>query len=457
MNIYSRRRISKDLRSYETANYLGTYATVVAALMTLQATQTKPRRLWVGILVCVFIIFGGVFLWTSLSKEPQQVPYTDFENRVLNAEIESVVIIGQTIRAITKHNDLLVTDVDPARTKDLVPNLIAQGVSIEFSKSAPYSLRSVWPWLIAGVSAFVTMLFLYVAYRRATTSQAAPFYLGKSRAHLSLPRRAKITFQDVVLSDEAMAPVQCMIEFLKEPQKFQKLGATIDKAILFVGPPGTGKTLLLSAFGEESKVPVFEALGSEFTEMYPGVGAARVRDMFEQGRKHAPCIIVIDQLEALCRPRPAWPDPVESDAEMAVQQLLGEIDGFRASDGVLVVAATNRPDLIDEALVRPGRFAVVEIKEPDVAQIERILRVHASKYKLAASVDIPELASELSKRIPSCTGAHVNRVLNTAGLLAAGGIGADGIGMEHLMAAVNKVKDQCRLPQYDSEASDADS
>jgi len=248
-----------------------------------------------------------------------------------------------------------------------------------------------------------------------------------------------------------------MIEFLKDPMKFQKLGATIEKAILLVGPPGTGKTFLLRALAGEANVPLFETLGSEFTEMYPGVGAARVRDMFEQGRKHAPCIIVIDQIEALCRARPARPDPVESDAEMALQQLLGEIDGLHANDGVILVAATNRPDLIDEALVRPGRFAVVEIEEPDMAQIEAILKVHARKYPLEASVDIPVLARELSKRIPSCTGAHVNQVLNRAAHLAASGIGADSIGMEHLMAAVDKVKAECRLPQSETEASDADS
>jgi len=248
-----------------------------------------------------------------------------------------------------------------------------------------------------------------------------------------------------------------MIEFLKDPMKFQKLGATIEKAILLVGPPGTGKTFLLRALAGEANVPLFETLGSEFTEMYPGVGAARVRDMFEQGRKHAPCIIVIDQIEALCRARPARPDPVESDAEMALQQLLGEIDGLHANDGVILVAATNRPDLIDEALVRPGRFAVVEIEEPDMAQIEAILKVHARKYPLEASVDIPVLARELSKRIPSCTGAHVNQVLNRAAHLAASGIGADRIGMEHLMAAGDKVKAECRLPQSETEASDADS
>src|SRR6184192_543018 len=239
---------------------------------------------------------------------------------------------------------------------------------------------------------------------------------GKSRARMLTEERKKTTFADVAGIDEAKEELQEIIEFLKDPQKFQKLGGRIPKGVLIVGPPGTGKTLLERAIAGEANVPFFSISGSDFVEMFVGVGASRVRDLFEQGKKHAPCIIFIDEIDAVGRHRGAGLGGGHDEREQTLNQLLVEMDGFESNDGVILLAATNRPDILDPALLRPGRFdRQIVVDMPDVKGREQILRVHTRKIPLGANVNLERIA----KGTPGLSGAELSNVVNEAALLAA--------------------------------------
>src|SRR2546428_6218569 len=239
---------------------------------------------------------------------------------------------------------------------------------------------------------------------------------GRSRARLLTEDRKKITFSDVAGIDEAKEEVVEIIEFLKDPHKFQKLGGRIPKGVLIVGPPGTGKTLLAKAIAGEAGVPFFSISGSDFVEMFVGVGASRVRDLFEQGKKHAPCIIFIDEIDAVGRHRGAGLGGGHDEREQTLNQLLVEMDGFESNDGVILIAATNRPDVLDPALLRPGRFdRQVGVARPDVKGREEILRVHARRIPLAPDVDLKVLA----RGSPGFSGADLANLVNQAALPAA--------------------------------------
>ena len=271
-------------------------------------------------------------------------------------------------------------------------------------------------WLANGLP-MLLLLGLWIFFMRQMQSggnKALSF--GKSRARLLSSQQKKVTFKDVAGVEEAKEELQEIIEFLREPQKFQKLGGRIPKGVLLVGPPGTGKTLLARAIAGEANVPFFSISGSDFVEMFVGVGASRVRDLFEQGKKNAPCIIFIDEIDAVGRHRGAGLGGGHDEREQTLNQLLVEMDGFESNEGVILIAATNRPDVLDPALLRPGRFdRRVVVPRPDVGGREAILKVHTKKIPLAEDVDI----SVLARGSPGFSGADLANLVNEAALLAA--------------------------------------
>src|SRR5438045_1243476 len=239
---------------------------------------------------------------------------------------------------------------------------------------------------------------------------------GKSRARLLTAHQKKVTFKDVAGVEEAKEELQEIIDFLKEPQKFQKLGGRIPKGVLLVGPPGTGKTLLARAIAGEANVPFFSISGSDFVEMFVGVGASRVRDLFEQGKKNAPCIIFIDEIDAVGRHRGAGMGGGHDEREQTLNQLLVEMDGFESNEGVIIIAATNRPDVLDPAILRPGRFdRRIVVPRPDVTGREQIFKVHLRKVPMSADVDV----EVLSRMTPGLSGADIENLVNEAALIAA--------------------------------------
>ncbi len=288
------------------------------------------------------------------------------------------------------------------------------GISdIRFSEKAP----SLWQYLLGyGPWLLIIAVWLFFLRRMQGVGSKGIFSFGKSRARLLTENRPKVTFDDVAGADEAKEELREIIEFLKEPEKFQRLGGKIPKGALLLGPPGTGKTLLAKAVAGEAGVPFFSMSGADFVEMFVGVGASRVRDLFEQGKRNAPCIIFIDEIDAVGRQRGAGLGGGHDEREQTLNQLLVEMDGFDSNEGVIVIAATNRPDVLDQALLRPGRFdRQIVVDRPDVRGREGILRVHTKKIPLGRDVDI----SILAKGTPGFSGADLANMVNEAALLAA--------------------------------------
>src|SRR6187431_864698 len=260
------------------------------------------------------------------------------------------------------------------------------------------------------------MGFLAFTLRQMQAGGNKALSFGKSKAKLLNNQQKRVTFKDVAGVDEPKEELQEIIEFLKDPQKFQKLGGKIPKGVLMMGPPGTGKTLLAKAVAGEANVPFFSISGSDFVEMFVGVGASRVRDLFEQGKKSAPCIIFIDEIDAVGRHRGAGLGGGHDEREQTLNQLLVEMDGFDTQEGVIIIAATNRPDVLDPALLRPGRFdRQITVSLPDVKGREEILKVHSRKVKMAEEVDLAVIA----RGTPGYSGAELANVINEAALLAA--------------------------------------
>ena len=275
--------------------------------------------------------------------------------------------------------------------------------------------------------------FFFMRQMQGGNGKAMGF--GKSRARMLTEKTGRITFEDVAGIDEAKTELEEVVDFLKDPQKFQRLGGKIPKGVLLVGPPGTGKTLLARAIAGEANVPFFTISGSDFVEMFVGVGASRVRDMFEQGKKHAPCIIFIDEIDAVGRHRGAGLGNGNDEREQTLNQLLVEMDGFEANEGVILIAATNRPDVLDPALLRPGRFdRQVVVSNPDIAGREKILKVHMRKVPLAGDVD----ARVIARGTPGFSGADLANLVNEAALLAARS-GRHTVGMHEFEMAKDKV------------------
>ncbi|HEX2441005.1 MAG TPA: ATP-dependent zinc metalloprotease FtsH [Methylomirabilota bacterium] len=368
--------------------------------------------------LALFMVIGliVILLFTVFSTSQQggqELPnFSEFLRAVESNRVESVTIRGNLVTYSLKDGG------QPLRTfivdyPDLIKMLRERGVRI--AVKPPDSN----PWYTIVLQWFPMLLFIGVwifFMRQMQGGGAKALSFGKARARLISEKQNKITFQDVAGVDEAKEELREIIDFLKDPQKFQKLGGKIPKGVLLVGPPGTGKTLLAKAIAGEANVPFFSISGSDFVEMFVGVGASRVRDLFEQGKKHAPCIIFMDEIDAVGRHRGAGLGGGHDEREQTLNQLLVEMDGFETNEGVILIAATNRPDVLDPALLRPGRFdRQVVVPRPDVKGREEILRVHARRIPLAPNVDLKVLA----RGTPGFSGADLANLVNEAALLAA--------------------------------------
>jgi cell division protease FtsH len=370
----------------------------------------KNLALWMVIglvVVLLFNVFGG--LSEKSTFEPN---YSDFLRNVEAGRVESVTIRGNLVTGKLKDGGDFRTYV--VESPDLVKTLRERNVRITVR---PLDQN---PWYMSLlISWFPMILFIGVwifFMRQMQGGGAKALSFGKARARLISEKHNKVTFADVAGVDEAKEELREIIEFLKDPQKFQKLGGKIPKGVLLVGPPGTGKTLLAKAIAGEANVPFFSISGSDFVEMFVGVGASRVRDLFEQGKKHAPCIIFMDEIDAVGRHRGAGLGGGHDEREQTLNQLLVEMDGFETNEGVILIAATNRPDVLDPALLRPGRFdRQVVVARPDVKGREEILRVHARRIPIAPDVDLKVLA----RGTPGFSGADLANLVNEAALLAA--------------------------------------
>ena len=370
--------------------------------------------------IIIWLVFGAALLalfnlfQTSSSSTPgSQLAYSDFIAEVESQRIEEVVIEGRNLKGKTK-NGRVVTSVMPEGT-DVVAVLDANDVRIIASpedSGMPSFLSILLSWF--PMLLFIGIWVFFMRQMQGGSRGAMGF--GKSRAKLLTEHQGRVTFEDVAGIDEAKTELEEVVEFLKDPGKFQRLGGKIPKGVLLVGPPGTGKTLLAKAIAGEANVPFFTISGSDFVEMFVGVGASRVRDMFEQGKKNAPCIIFIDEIDAVGRHRGAGLGGGNDEREQTLNQMLVEMDGFEANEGVILIAATNRPDVLDPALLRPGRFdRQVVVPNPDVIGREKILKVHMRKTPLAEGVE-PRV---IARGTPGFSGADLANLVNEAALLAA--------------------------------------
>ncbi len=372
----------------------------------------RNLALWVIIALLLVVLFN-LFQPGSSRSPAAQLAYSDFIADVNAGRVRDVTIQGRIVSGILADGRQFQTYTPEDPT--LVSRLTEKGVRViakpEESDVNPL-LHYVLSWfpmlLLIGVWIF------FMRQMQGGGGRAMGF--GKSRARLLTEKQGRITFDDVAGIDEAKGELQEIVEFLKDPQKFQRLGGKIPKGCLLVGPPGTGKTLLARAIAGEANVPFFTISGSDFVEMFVGVGASRVRDMFEQGKKNAPCIIFIDEIDAVGRHRGAGLGGGNDEREQTLNQMLVEMDGFESNEGVILIAATNRPDVLDPALLRPGRFdRQVVVPNPDVNGREKILRVHMRKVPLASDVD-PKV---IARGTPGFSGADLANLVNEAALLAA--------------------------------------
>jgi cell division protease FtsH len=368
-----------------------------------------------SIVFWVVLIGVAAFVWTFSSKfqrNESAVSFSEFVAWVDSGQVARVVITGNEITGITKANESFKTYAPP-QYEGLANRLIERTVIVNAKEPA----ASPWATILYSWAPILLMIGFWIFFMRQVQSggnKALSF--GKSKAKLSSSAQKKVTFRDVAGVDEAKEELQEIIDFLKEPQKFQKLGGRIPKGVLLMGPPGTGKTLLARAVAGEANVPFFSISGSDFVEMFVGVGASRVRDLFEQGKKNAPCIIFIDEIDAVGRHRGAGLGGGHDEREQTLNQLLVEMDGFESNEGVILMAATNRPDVLDPALLRPGRFdRRVIVNRPDVKGREGILAVHTRKIPLSDDVDIRVLA----RGTAGFSGADLANLVNEAALNAA--------------------------------------
>jgi cell division protease FtsH len=375
---------------------------------------TKNLVLW-GVIILLLFALINLFQGGSSSHGPQtDMGYSDFLDQVDQGKIANVTIQGQTITG-HKSDGLQFSTMAPANDPSLIAKLSEHKVTFSV---APVD-DNMHPLFQILISWFPMLLLIGVwifFMRQMQSGGGKAMGFGKSRARLLTEKVGRVTFEDVAGIDEAKQELQEIVEFLKDPQKFQRLGGKIPKGVLLIGPPGTGKTLLARAIAGEANVPFFTISGSDFVEMFVGVGASRVRDMFEQGKKNAPCIIFIDEIDAVGRHRGAGLGGGNDEREQTLNQLLVEMDGFEANEGVILVAATNRPDVLDPALLRPGRFdRQVVVPNPDILGREQILKVHMRKVPLAPDVD----ARVIARGTPGFSGADLANLVNEAALLAA--------------------------------------
>ena len=372
----------------------------------------KSLGLWMVILL-VLVVVVSVVQGPSTTARGNQVAYSDFLTKVDEGGVKAVEIRGaEIVGKLSDDSDF--RTYNPGDTQ-LIQKLREKGVHFD---AKPEESRSLLAQLFFNMLPFVLMIGIWIFVMRQMQNGAGrgAMGFGKSRAKLLVQKEGRVTFDDVAGIDEAREELQEIVEFLKDPQKFNRLGGKIPKGALLVGPPGTGKTLLARAIAGEANVPFFNISGSDFVEMFVGVGASRVRDMFEQAKKSAPCIIFIDEIDAVGRSRGAGLGGGNDEREQTLNQLLVEMDGFDANEGIIIVAATNRPDVLDPALLRPGRFdRQVVVGRPDIEGREKILAVHMKKVPLAPDVNPRTIA----RGTPGFSGADLANLVNEAALLAA--------------------------------------
>jgi cell division protease FtsH len=369
----------------------------------------KNLALWLVISLVMIMLFN---MMTQKDREQKAVPYTAFLAAVEEGRITEVVIQGSNIEG--QFTDKTHFKTFAPNDPELISHLTSKGVAIE---ARPDEDRSFWVTLLVSWGPILLLIAVWIFFMRQMQSGGGKaMSFGKSRAKLLNESSVKVTFNDVAGIDEAKDELEEIVSFLKDPKKFSRLGGRIPKGVLLVGPPGTGKTLLARAIAGEAGVPFFSISGSDFVEMFVGVGASRVRDLFVQGKKNAPCIIFIDEIDAVGRHRGAGLGGGHDEREQTLNQLLVEMDGFESNEGVILIAATNRPDVLDPALLRPGRFdRQVVVPRPDVRGRLKILQVHARKVPLGGDVDLEVLA----KGTPGFSGADLENLVNEAALLAA--------------------------------------
>ena len=366
---------------------------------------------WIVLFLLIVVLFN-VFSSGSGSMQTREVSYSDFVQSVQGGSVSSATLDGEKVRFMTTDNTQFVTiRPNDANVTDL---LIANEVAIRAEQQEQSGIQSflmtIFPFLL------LIGVWIFFMNRMQGGGRGGAMGFGKSRAKLLTEKQGRVTFDDVAGIDEAKEELEEIVEFLRNPQKFSRLGGQIPKGALLVGPPGTGKTLLARAIAGEAGVPFFTISGSDFVEMFVGVGASRVRDMFEQAKKNAPCIVFIDEIDAVGRNRGAGYGGGNDEREQTLNQLLVEMDGFEANEGVIILAATNRRDVLDPALLRPGRFdRQVTVPNPDIKGREKILKVHARKTPLGPDVELRLIA----RGTPGFSGADLANLVNEAALMAA--------------------------------------
>jgi len=365
-----------------------------------------------GVLVVALIGLYSMMTGGTRAAGVSPVTYSQLLTKVNSGEVKSAVIRGSAVEVRDATNKTF-TAVTPNNQDDLVKRLESQGADIEVKPAGGFTLVG---FLLQSLP-ILLLIGVWIFFMRQMQGGArGAMGFGKSKARLLTEDKNRVTFDDVAGVDEAKDELSEIVDFLKDPQKFQRLGGKIPKGALLIGPPGTGKTLLARAIAGEAGVPFFTISGSDFVEMFVGVGASRVRDMFEQAKKNAPCIIFIDEIDAVGRHRGAGLGGGNDEREQTLNQLLVEMDGFEANEGIILIAATNRPDVLDPALLRPGRFdRQVVVPNPDINGRERILRVHMKNVPLAADVDVKVIA----RGTPGFSGADLSNLVNEAALMAA--------------------------------------
>jgi cell division protease FtsH len=371
----------------------------------------RNLAIW-GVIVLALVAVFSIMNSGSHGGNSHQVAYSDLLNRVDSGDIRAVKIRGQTIEARDRQGATL-TATGPLDTEDLQRRLEGHGASFEFESPN----GGVLPTILINMLPILLLIAVWIFFMRQMQGGArGAMGFGKSKARLLTENKNRVTFDDVAGVDEAKEDLTEIVDFLKDPAKFQRLGGKIPKGALMIGPPGTGKTLLGRAVAGEAGVPFFYISGSDFVEMFVGVGASRVRDMFEQAKKNAPCIIFIDEIDAVGRHRGAGLGGGNDEREQTLNQLLVEMDGFDPNESIIVIASTNRPDVLDPALLRPGRFdRQVVVPNPDVNGREKILRVHMRNVPLSSDVDVRVIA----RGCPGFSGADLANLVNEAALMAA--------------------------------------
>ena len=394
--------------------------------------MAKNLLLWLVIAAVLLSVFNNF----NMQESTEQVGYSDFIQEIQGERIKKVVVDGLTISGERYDGSTFETVRPMVEDPKLIDDLLTHNVEVEGRKPEQ---QSVWTQLLVASFPILIIIAVFMFFMRQMQGggggRGGPMSFGKSKARLLGEDQITTTFADVAGVDEAKEDVKELVDFLSDPSRFQKLGGRIPRGVLMVGQPGTGKTLLAKAIAGEAKVPFFSISGSDFVEMFVGVGASRVRDMFEQAKKQSPCIIFIDEIDAVGRHRGAGMGGGHDEREQTLNQLLVEMDGFEVNDGVIVIAATNRPDVLDPALLRPGRFdRQVVVGLPDIRGREQILKVHMRKVPLSEDVE----ASKIARGTPGFSGADLANLVNEAALFAARS-NVRTVGMEQFEKAKDKI------------------